>query len=104
MYHASARNTAFEVAQTLPREALSARKYSPLPTVETIRNLVQRNEGVAFLPKMCVAQEIEQGRLCEVRVPELAVERKIYLVYPSRRKLSHAAQAFLGVVAGSSPA
>ncbi len=71
-----------------------------MPTVETIRNLVQRNEGVAFLPKMCVAQEIEQGRLCEVKVPELVVERKIHLVYPARRKLSHAAQAFLGVVAG----
>ena len=71
-----------------------------MPTVETIRNLVQRNEGVAFLPKMCVATEIEQGRLCEVMVPELVVERKIYLVYPARRKLSHAAQAFLGVLAG----
>jgi DNA-binding transcriptional LysR family regulator len=50
---------------------------------------------------MCVAQEIDQGRLCEVMVPELVVERKIHLVYPARRQLSHAAQAFLGVVAGS---
>ena len=71
-----------------------------MPTVETIRNLVQRNEGVAFLPKMCVAHELKQGRLCEVKVPELAVERKIHLVYPARRALSHAAKAFLEVVAG----
>ena len=34
-----------------------------MPTVETIRKLVQRNEGVAFLPRMCVEQEIEQGTL-----------------------------------------
>ncbi len=68
-----------------------------MPTVETIRRLVQRNEGVAFLPKMCVEQEVEQGLLREVKVDELNVERKIRLVYPARRALSHAARAFLEV-------
>ena len=71
-----------------------------MPTVETIRKLVQRNEGVAFLPRMCVEQELEQGTLCEVKVEELVVERKIRLVYPARRALSHAAKAFLEVVKG----
>src|SRR5437899_7348024 len=56
-----------------------------MPTVETIRKLVQDNLGVAFLPRMCVEQEIGQGRLCEVRVKELHVERKIRLIYPPRR-------------------
>lgn len=69
-----------------------------MPTVETIRLLVARDEGVAFLPRMCVEQEVEQGVLCEVAVPELSVERKIRLVYPARRALSHAARAFLEVV------
>jgi DNA-binding transcriptional LysR family regulator len=71
-----------------------------MPTIETIRRMVQRNEGVAFLPRMCVEQEIEQGQLCEVRVPELRMERPIRLVYPARRALSHAARAFLEVVRG----
>ena len=69
-----------------------------MPTIETIRKLVQNNIGVAFLPRMCVEQEIEQGTLCEVRVKEMHVERKIRLVYPTRRALSHAAKAFLEVV------
>ncbi len=69
-----------------------------MPTVETIRILVQRNQGVAFLPKMCVEQEIEAGLLCEVKIPELMVDRKIYLVQPARRALSHAAHAFLNVI------
>jgi DNA-binding transcriptional LysR family regulator len=69
-----------------------------MPTVETIRHMVQRNEGVAFLPKMCVEQEVEQGLLKEVKVEEMAVERKIRLVFPARRALSHAAKAFLEVV------
>lgn len=69
-----------------------------MPTVETIRKLVQRNEGVAFLPRMCVEQEIDQNLLHEIKVPELSVERKIHLVYPAKRALSHAAKAFLEVV------
>lgn len=69
-----------------------------MPTVETIRRMVQRNEGVAFLPRMCVEQEIRQKLLCEVEVKELRVERKIQLVYPAGRLLSYAARAFLELV------
>jgi DNA-binding transcriptional LysR family regulator len=69
-----------------------------MPTVETIRRLVQDNEGIAFLPRMCVEQEIKQQLLHEIRVKELNVERKFRLVYPARRALSHAAKAFLDVV------
>jgi len=69
-----------------------------MPTVEAIRKMVQRNEGVAFLPRMCVGEEIRQGILREVLVKEMHVDRKIRLVYPARRALSHAAQAFLEVV------
>ena len=44
---------------------------------------------------MCVEQDLEKGTLVEVEVPELHVERKVRLVYPARRALSHAARAFL---------
>ncbi len=70
-----------------------------MPTVETIRKLVQSNQGVAFMPRMCVGPELEQGTLRAVKVNELNVERKIRLVYPARRALSHAAKAFLEVIA-----
>jgi DNA-binding transcriptional LysR family regulator len=69
-----------------------------MPTIETIKKMVQRNEGVAFVPRMCVEQEIEQQTLREVRIEELNVERPIRLVYPARRALSHAARAFLELV------
>ncbi len=66
-----------------------------LPTVESMRKLIQQNEGVSFLPRMCVDQDIRQGTLCEVQVQELQVKRKIRLVYPRKRVLSRAAKAFL---------
>src|SRR5205085_10469956 len=55
-----------------------------MPTVETIRKMVQRNEGVAFLPHMCVEQDVEQDVLREIHVSELNVDRKIRLVYPAK--------------------
>jgi len=72
-----------------------------MPTVETIRKMVQRNEGVAFLPRMCVEQEVKQDTLREIKVAELNVDRKIHLVSPAKRSLSHAARAFLELVRSS---
>src|SRR5271154_110211 len=71
-----------------------------MPTVETIRLMVQRNEGVAFLPHMCVEQDVAQDALREIKVKELNVDRKIRLVSPAKRSLSHAAKAFLELVKG----
>jgi DNA-binding transcriptional LysR family regulator len=92
------------VIKTFQQHKIPLNMDVEMPTVETIRKMVQRNEGVAFLPKMCVEQEIQQQRLCEVRVPELKVERKIRLVYPAKRGLSHAAKAFLELIQGSESA
>jgi DNA-binding transcriptional LysR family regulator len=71
-----------------------------MPTLETIRRLVQSNEGVAFVPRMCVQRDVENGVLREVHVKELHVERKVRLLHAKTRTLSHAAHAFLDVVQG----
>jgi DNA-binding transcriptional LysR family regulator len=69
-----------------------------MPTLETIRRLVQDGEGVAFLPRMCVQQDVETGVVRELAVRELDVERKVRLLYAKGRTLSHAARAFLDLV------
>ena len=63
-----------------------------MPTIETIRKLVQAGEGVAFLPRMCVDAEIERRALCEVPVRELKLTRQVRVVYPARRALSRLAR------------
>ncbi len=87
-----------KVIQTFEQQGVPLHMDIEMPTVETIKKLVQRNLGVAFLPKMCVEQEIAGGSLVEVGVQELRLERKIRLIYPARRRLSYAGQAFLTVV------
>ena len=86
------------VLREFQRHKVPLRMDLEMPTIEAIRKMVQRNEGVAFLPHMCVSEEIGQGMLREVKVKEMTVDRKIRLVYPAKRALSHAAQAFLEVV------
>jgi DNA-binding transcriptional LysR family regulator len=88
------------VVREFQRHKVPLRMDVEMPTVEAIRKMVQRNEGVAFLPRMCVDEEVRQGHLREVRVKEMNVDRQIRLAYPARRALSHAAQAFVEMVKG----
>ena len=86
------------VLREFMRHHVPLRMDIEMPTIETIRKLVQNNLGVAFLPRMCVEEEIASGALASISVEQLHVERKIYLVFPARRALSYAANAFLELV------
>lgn len=89
-----------KVLETFERYNVPLHMDIEMPTIETIKKLVQLNMGVAFVPKMCVEPELSGGSLVEVAVEQIHVERKIRLVQPARRPLSHAGQAFLTVVQG----
>ena len=69
-----------------------------LPSLEAIKRFVQRGNGVALVPRLTVAGELEAGTLMAVAVPELQMERKLRLVSRRQATLSHAARAFLRVV------
>jgi DNA-binding transcriptional LysR family regulator len=83
------------VVREFQRQGVPLNMPVEMPTVETIRRLVQAELGVAFLPMMCVQPDLEAGTLVSVKVKEMQIERKIYLLRPSRRALSYAAGAFL---------
>ncbi len=83
------------VLREFRRHKVPLRMDVEMPTLETIRRLVASGEGVAFLPRMAVRQDVESGALREIHVKELHVERKVRLLYAKARTLSHAAQAFL---------
>jgi DNA-binding transcriptional LysR family regulator len=86
------------VLREFTRSKVPLNRDVEMPTVEAIRKFVQRNEGISFLPRMCVEEEISQGTLKEIQVKGLQTERKIRLIYPASRSLSHAARAFLALI------
>jgi len=66
-----------------------------LPSIEAIKRFVAMGNGVALVPRLTVARELETGDLVAVPVDELEVRRLLRLVYRKAGKLSYAAAAFL---------
>ena len=54
--------------------------------------------GVALVPHLTVARELETGDLVRVPVDELEMRRVLRLVHRRQATLSYAARAFLGTV------
>ena len=86
------------VIETFRRHQVPLNMRIEMPTIETIRRLVQRGLGVSFLPQMCVERQIDSGALRKIEVRELTMERKIRLIFPRSRELSQASRAFLELV------
>jgi DNA-binding transcriptional LysR family regulator len=66
-----------------------------LPTIEAIKRFVSMGNGVALVPHLTVARELERGDLVRVFVDELDVRRVLRLVHRRQGTLSYAGKAFL---------
>jgi len=66
-----------------------------LPTVETIKKFVSMGMGVAFVPRMCVEEELTRREFVAVRIREMRIQRKLRLIYRRHATLSAAAQSFV---------
>lgn len=69
-----------------------------LPTIEAIKRFVALGNGVALVPHLSVARELETGDLVRVPVDELEMKRVLRLVHRRQATLSYAARAFLRTV------
>jgi DNA-binding transcriptional LysR family regulator len=69
-----------------------------LPTIEAIKRFVAMGNGVALVPNLSVARELETGELVRVPVVELEVRRVLRLAYRRQATLSYAAKAFLNTL------
>jgi len=69
-----------------------------LPTIEAIKRFVAMGNGVALVPNLTVARELEAGILVRVPVDELEMKRVLRLVHRQQATLSYAAEAFLRTV------
>jgi DNA-binding transcriptional LysR family regulator len=97
---------AHHVASPLRRKVIEAfqRYRTPLnmgielPTIEAIKRFVALGNGVALVPHLTVARELETGDLVRVAVDELEMKRVLRLVHRRQTTLSYAARAFLKTV------
>jgi DNA-binding transcriptional LysR family regulator len=69
-----------------------------LPTIEAIKRFVAMGNGVALVPHLTVARELDAGDLVRVPVDELEIKSALRLIYRRRGTLSYVAKAFLRTV------
>src|ERR1700719_3952957 len=97
---------AHNVASPLRRKVIEAfqRYRTPLnmaidlPTIEAIKRFVAMGNGVALVPHLTIAHELEAGELVRVTVEELEFKRVLRLVHRRQATLSYAGLAFLRTV------
>src|SRR6185295_3106253 len=68
-----------------------------MPTLESIKRLVEQEMGVALVPRLTAQIEIDRKQLVALTVKEMRLERRLQLIYRTGATLSHAAKAFLRV-------
>ncbi len=83
------------VVQSFERHRTPLHIEMELPTLESIKRLVEDGLGVALMPRRAALAETERGQLVALAVREMRLERPIYLVHRRAAALSHAAEAFL---------
>lgn len=69
-----------------------------LPSLEAVKRYISLGNGVAFVPGLTVEPELRRGELVHVPIPEIAIERTLWLVERRSSRTSHAGAAFLRLV------
>ena len=87
-----------KVVEAFERHRTPLQMRVELPTIEAIKRFVAMGNGVALVPRLTAARELETGELIAVPVDELEFRRLLRLVYRRNGKLSYAATAFLQTV------
>jgi DNA-binding transcriptional LysR family regulator len=87
-----------KVVEAFERHRTPLQMRVELPTIEAIKRFVAMGNGVALVPRLTAARELETGELIAVPVDELEFRRLLRLVYRKHGKLSYSATAFLHTV------
>jgi DNA-binding transcriptional LysR family regulator len=72
-------------------------------STEAMRQAVRAGLGPTFLSRMAVAEDLASGRLVEVKVPSLKLEREFFIATQRARTRTPVAQAFLEFLEEKAP-
>ncbi len=91
------------VVQMFARHRVPLRMGLELPTIESIKRCVEMKKGVAIVPRMCVEQEVARGSLRALRIRQMRIVRRLYLVYRQDPPLKPAAREFVEMIRRKRP-
>jgi DNA-binding transcriptional LysR family regulator len=91
----------WKVIQLFERHHVPLKREVELPTIESIKRFVEMGMGVAIVPSMCVRHEVSRGDLIALRINQLNIPRRLFLVHRRDEKLNHTAQALFAILRNS---
>lgn len=74
------------------------RVAAELWSFENVKQFVREEVGFAIVPRICVRQELADGTLIALPVPDLNMPRATRMIYRDSRYLSDAARALIDIV------
>lgn len=81
----------------LAKEKLSIRQLQICATLGSsaaVKEAIKANMGVSILSRHAINEELESGKLKEIHVDGLTLQRSFYIVTPARRSLPHQYEIF----------
>ena len=60
-----------------------------------VKEAIKANLGISIISRLAIQEELANGKIKEIRIPELTMKRDFYVVTPTRRTLPKAYQELL---------
>jgi len=96
--HHVCRTTEQKIVRLFAQYSTRCRIVAELWSFENIKSFVQAQIGMAIVPKITVGQELRDGTLVRIPVPQLNMPRRTLMIY--RENQSDAARELIKVVRG----
>jgi DNA-binding transcriptional LysR family regulator len=94
LVHSSMTPTRKRVEDRFIQSGVSQRGITELPNVTTIKQFIAAGEGIAILPKLCLAKELAEGSIVSPGLEGPPVRREIRVAYRRSGKPSRPGAAF----------
>jgi DNA-binding transcriptional LysR family regulator len=91
-------STSEKILRLFDQHGVRYRIVAELWSFENIKNFVQEEVGIAFVPGVTVRQELSDGRLVRLSVPEVSMRRRTLMIYRDQGYLSEAARELIKLV------
>ncbi len=96
--HHQCRATTQYILDLFERHGCACKIAAELWSFENVKQFVREDVGFAIVPRVCVRQELADGTLVALPLPELCLPRPTRMIFRDMRYLSDAARAFVEIV------
>jgi len=79
--------TAEQAQETLAQWGIAPRIAGTVHSIDALHRLARAGAGLAFLPRVAVAMDLEQGDLAEIRIGKQRIERSIHIVHHASKRM-----------------